>query len=427
MKKTVLLIAFITTVATLGTVVNSRYETTTDVATQGPRISANGTPIPTAIGDETQGRALKIGFFTPPPSYLHIIHDMGSYHFDQGKNLYDENSGIAREDYQWIAKAFNTTVIGYPGPGINDIPARSAIKAAVDNNVFVIIAGGHFDYIAQKIEENPYRDHIIGFRVYDEFVPANCEKRRYPASYPGLGPACTLAEFIAEGQQILQDIHTKVRKYSDVPLILDFIPVELTYSHDDPAKWAADRPGNSNAALIGYLQSCTIDHLFLALQADNTTGGLSISQKVQKAKELFSEITCTDGRKKHISIGLRNGGGGFDTERFDQTPKNQQDLIINLTREIAQQAVSGGAYSVDLYPWRHTTSSLDRKTLDLVPCPGSSDPNCRTAAANPYFESLVATYQKIQEMRRDEQPTPEPHSIMPKSIKCLFSTCPSTP
>ena len=341
------------------------------------------------LGEETHlsptpqvSKGLKLAYFMPPPTYLHIIHDMGNHFFDYGLNSNDINAPIGQEDYKWIAKAFNTAVIGYPGPGINDIPTKATIMAAVDHHVWVIVAGGNYDYIAQKIEESPYRDGIIGYRIYDEFVPPNCEKRRYPDTYPGLGPPCSVEEFITEGRSLLTDIATKIKKYSDVPLIVDFIPVELTYSADNPIVWAVNRPGNSNIALTGYLASCTIDHLLLALGGDDSAkGGKTIAQKVEQAKTLWSTIQCADG------------SGGFDTDHFDQTANGQE--IIDLVKNLATQAVQGGANSVDLYPWRHSTGAIDRKTLDLIVCTDNPDSNCKTGGFNSYYESLVDTFQSV--------------------------------
>lgn len=348
------------------------------------------------LGTETQmpGKGIRLGFFRPEPDYFHIIHDMGSYHFGFGADTYDPQTTLADKDYEWIAKAFNTAVIGYPGPGINDIPAKAAIQAATKNNVWVIIAGGNFDYIAQKIAENPHRNNIIGYRIFDEFVPSTCEKRRYPASYPGLGPPCTLAEFITEGQEILKDIYQKIRVHSEVPLILDFIPVELTYSADNPSRWARERPGNSNDALTGYLQTCTIDWVFLAMEDESQKGGKSLEDKIDDARNRWGNITCLDGSTKQVKIGVRNGGGGFDTKRFSETTNG--NVIIKQVTTTMQQAYTGGADSDDLYPWWHKTPSLDRKTLDIVPCQNNPDPDCYTAETNDYYSALVSSYEQIQ-------------------------------
>lgn len=376
---------------------------------------------------------LKMAFFSPALVYLHIIHDMGAHFFDYGLDPYNESSEIGKEDYEWIERAFNTAVVGYPGPGINDIPTKATIRAAAERNVRVIIAGGDFSYIAQKIAANPNVSNIIGWRIFDEFVPPTCEKRRYPASYPGLGPPCALAEFITEGQQLLAKIHGEVRQYSDVPLMLDFIPVELAYSADNPARWAAERPGNSNAALTGYLQTCAIDHLLLALGADEKVkGGLSIKEKIAKARELWGQVSCQNGRTKKVGIGLRYAGG-FDQDRFADFSSGEL-LIADITNAV-EQAVAAGVDSIDIYPWRHLTTSLDRKTLDLVwldpSCTDKNNPDCAyTGASNPYYEALVNLYQGAREMNltAEEKATATDVNIytgLTQSLTCAFGfNCP---
>lgn len=368
------------------------------------RLTLDSTTTPTGSFAPYIAEVLREPVLSPSAGYRHIIHDMATYFFSYGK----EASQAAQIDYRdWISKAFSTAVIGYPGPGAqvdSRVQARGAIQSAADNGMKVIVAGGDWAYVAgaPMVKDNP---NVVAFRIYDEYVPPVCEAARYDPTIAD----CTESQYIDEGRTHLTHIVNDIIRPNNatVPIYIDIIDYQLANSAGDSLALGAERPGNTTNAIKGYLESCVIDGVMLAVDGDQSRdGGMTIVEKIKKTKQTYGTVNCVGGGTRQIKIGLRDGGGGFDELNFAtfkaaSASVDGADRLLYERQDLAFQAVEAGADHTDLYPWRHATSTMDRKTLDLVltspaTCNDPKNAACPfTGATNPYYQSLTGTYRKI--------------------------------